>query len=236
MIKSIVKRIINKLGYTIAANPAASTGDNLYRPLYSPWDSEQFDRYYLIASPKTLVSRDRCYVLERLLRHTLQVTGEVLECGVYKGGTSAMLAQILEDCASNKKLYLFDTFEGMPETDKERDLHQKGDFADTSLEAVQQFVSHESRCIYKNGFIPDTFRGLEDLSVSFCHIDLDIYKSIMDSLSFIWPRMNTGGVIVFDDYGFPSCPGARDAVDEFFSSQPSVPLCLHTGQAIVIKE
>jgi len=213
----------------------ASVDSKLYRPRYSPWESEQFDRHFSIAAPKTLVSRDRCYVLQRLLQHSLQITGEVIECGVYKGGTAAMLAQILDESASEKKLYLFDTFDGMPDTDKEKDLHQKGDFADTSLDEVRQFVSRASRCVYKKGFIPDTFRGLESLSVSFCHIDLDIYKSIMDSLIFIWPRMNTGGIIVFDDYGFATCPGARDAVDDFFASQPSVPLCLHTGQAIVIK-
>jgi O-methyltransferase len=65
---------------------------------------------------------------------------------------------------------------------------------------------------------------------------LDIYKSIVDSLNFIWPRLSSGGIIVFDDYGFPTCPGAREAVDDFFSGKSAIPLRLHTGQAIVFKK
>jgi len=61
------------------------------------------------------------------------------------------------------------------------------------------------------------------------------YRSILDSLRFVWPRLSVGGFIVFDYYGFPSCPGARFAVDEFFSGKASVPFCLHTGQAVVFK-
>ena len=47
--------------------------------------------------------------------------------------------------------------------------------------------------------------------------------------------MIPGGMIVFDDYGFPSCPGARRAVDEAFANRPEVPICLPTGQALVVK-
>jgi O-methyltransferase len=57
----------------------------------------------------------------------------------------------------------------------------------------------------------------------------------LDALEFIWPRLVSGGFIVFDDYGFPTCPGAREAVDEFFDAKDSIPLCLPTGQAIVFK-
>lgn len=87
----------------------------------------------------------------------------------------------------------------------------------------------------RKGFIPDTFRGLELARITFAHVDLDIYRSILDSLDFIWPRLTLGGFIVFDDYGFPSCPGARAAVDEFFASSACIPLCLPTGQAVVFK-
>lgn len=236
MIKTTVKRLLARFGYTETKTHQAAPPVGLYRPLYSPWHADAFDRYFATASPSTLVSRDRCYVLERLLKHTLNISGEVVECGVYKGGTAAMLAQILAEANSEKKLYLFDTFQGMPETDEEKDWHRKGDFADTSLESVKQFVGHPDRCIYKPGFIPDTFSGLDDLNISFCHIDVDIYKSIIDSLNFIWPRMGQGGVVIFDDYGFPTCPGALEAVDFFFSSQDAVPLCLQTGQALVIKK
>lgn len=241
MLKKILRRSLRSLGYEVRKLPAAApatsapVATSLYRPLYSPWHSDAFERYFGIARPRTLVSPDRCYVLERLLRQTLPVPGEVFECGVYRGGTAALLWALLNEAKSEKRLFLFDTFEGMPETDPVKDHHKRGDFSDTSLESVRAFVGGGERCIFKPGFIPATFDGLDDLSLSFCHIDVDIYRSIMDSLNFIWPRLSTGGVIVFDDYGFPSCPGAKEAVDEFFQNQQAVPLCLQTGQAIVFK-
>jgi O-methyltransferase len=123
----------------------------------------------------------------------------------------------------------------MPETDSLRDLHRKGDFDDTSAEAVRAYVGADNFCILRPGFIPETFQGLESATIALAHIDLDIYKSILDCLNFVWPRLTVGGFLIFDDYGFPSCPGARAAVDEFFSASSCVPLCLPTGQAVVFK-
>ena len=211
---------------------------DLYQPLFSPWLAErgEFRRYYDIAAPRTLVSADRCHVLYTLLLQALHVAGDVWECGVYKGGTAAMLAALLADKGkSQQRLFLFDTFEGMPETDATEDLHKKGDFADTSVEAVTAYVGHGDLCVVRKGFIPDTFAGLETAQIAFAHIDVDIYRSIIDCLVFIWPRLSSGGFVVFDDYGFSSCPGARAAVDTFFRDKACVPLCLPTGQAVVFK-
>jgi len=232
MIKAVLSHLLKGLGYEIRKIPPANS---LYRPLYSPWHSTDFARYYAIAAPRTLVSVDRCFVLERLFRQTLPIAGDIFECGVYRGGTAALLAALLAEEKSEKRLFLFDTFAGMPATDPERDWHREGNFSDTSLEAVQSFVRGGARCILRKGLIPETFAGLSDVAISFCHIDLDIYKSTMDSVAFIWPRLSLGGAIVFDDYGFVTCPGAKQAVDDFFRTEKAVPVCLQTGQAIVFK-
>jgi O-methyltransferase len=209
---------------------------DLYRPFFSPWlGQSEFRTYYDIALPKTLVSPDRCYILYTLLRQAMHIKGDVWECGVYKGGTAAMMAAILKDNCPSKRLYLFDTFEGMPETDDDKDLHKKGDFSDTSLVAVTNYIGPDYVCVFRKGFMPETFIGLESAQIAFAHIDVDIYKSIIDCLQFIWPRLSYGGFIVFDDYGFPTCPGARLAVDEFFEREACVPLCLPTGQALIFK-
>ena len=150
--------------------------------------------------------------------------------------TSEPLAAVLRDSAQiDKRLYLFDTFQGMPGTDSRRDLHREGDFGDTSAEAVRGYIGGDEFCILRQGLIPDTFKGLESATIAFAHVDLDIYRSILDCLNFVWPRLAFGGFIVFDDYGFSSCPGARAAVDEFFLARACVPLCLPTGQAVVFK-
>lgn len=243
MLKSSIKHLLNKAGLDVRRlnkPPAQTTTDisdgDLYRPLFSPWFGRgDFRRYYDKAAPKTLVSPDRCYILYTLLRQAIRIEGDVWECGVYKGGTAAMMAAILNDSCPSKRLYLFDTFEGMPVTDADKDWHKKGDFADTSLEAVTSYIGHGDLCVVRKGLIPATFTGLESAQIAFAHIDVDIYKSIIDCLQFIWPRLTFGGFIVFDDYGFPTCPGARSAVDEFFLQEACIPLCLPTGQALVFK-
>lgn len=230
----IASMILGALGYQlkrIRPEPQA-----LYQPLYSPWlDQEgEFGAYYRVVEPRTVVTADRCYVLYRLLLQSLSVEGDVWECGVFHGGTAALMAAVLGDRQASKKLYLFDTFEGMPETGAE-DLHAKGNFSDTSVEAVAQFVGHADFCVIRKGFIPQTFAGLEAARIALAHVDVDIYRSVKDCLEFIWPRLARGGFIVCDDYGFPSCPGARAAVDEFFAGKAAFPLCLPTGQALVFK-
>lgn len=239
----MLRKFLAMAGYELRRNRPRNPSERnipnreLYRPLFSPWlGQEDFAVYYALAAPKTLVSSDRCYVLWTLLRQALHLPGDIWECGVYKGGTAAMMAAVLRDSARpDKKLFLFDTFQGMPETDAKKDLHRQGDFRDTSIEAVRAYVGNDDLCVFRPGFIPDTFKDLESATIAFAHIDLDIYKSILDCLNFVWPRLSFGGFLVFDDYGFPSCPGARAAVDEFFSASSCQPLCLPTGQAVVFK-
>lgn len=263
VVKQALRSIVSALGYEVKRlNPPAPLKSNvnaqgdrvrqlnppapfkpkelpdgeLYRPLFSPWLGEgEFKRLYRLAAPRTLVSADRCYVLYTLLRQAIHVNGDIWECGVYRGGTAAMIAAFLKQNMPSKRLFLFDTFEGMPETDENVDWHKEGDFSNTSLEAVADYVGYSDSCTFRRGLIPDTFIGLESAAIAFAHIDVDIYKSVIDCMKFVWPRVSVGGFVVFDDYGFPTCPGARAAVDEFFSSATCIPLCLKTGQAIVFK-
>ena len=209
---------------------------DLYRPTYSPWlGPGDFQRYYALARDRSLVTPDSCYVLYTLLEQALGVPGDIVECGVYKGGTAAMLAARIADKGLSRRLYLFDTFAGMPETDPHLDWHRKGDFGDTSLDVVKAHVGHDEICVFRKGLIPETFGGLEAMRIAFAHVDTDIYQSVLDCIRFVWPRLSVGGFVVFDDYGFATCYGARVAVDEFFANEPCKPLCLSTGQAIVFK-
>ncbi|MEO7027644.1 MAG: TylF/MycF/NovP-related O-methyltransferase, partial [Caulobacteraceae bacterium] len=108
-------------------------------------------------------------------------------------------------------------------------------FADTSLESVRDFVGATADIEYRPGWIPASFAGLEATRYCFAHIDLDLHDSIRDALAYLYPRMTAGGAIVFDDYGFAACPGARRAVDAFFADKPEQPLALTTGQAVVMR-
>jgi O-methyltransferase len=67
-------------------------------------------------------------------------------------------------------------------------------------------------------------------------VDVDILDSVKACCEFLYPRLQAGGFLVFDDYGFPSCPGARQAVDRYFRDKREVPLVLPTGQAVVFRK
>ena len=144
----MLRKILALAGYELRRNRPRNAKERkipdgaFYRPLFSPWlGPGDFRKYYELAAPRTLVSVDRCYVLWILLRQALHLSGDIWECGVYKGGTAAMMAAVMRDSAqSDKKLFLFDTFQGMPETDSEKDIHEKGDFKDTSIETVTSYV------------------------------------------------------------------------------------------------
>ncbi len=168
----------------------------------------------------------------------LRADGDLMEAGVFRGGTARLLREAMAaapDLARGRRLVLFDSFEGMARASGDLDRHRAGDFADTSLEAVRAVMGDEPLVEYRKGWIPESFAGLEARRWCFAHIDLDLHQSIADSLAYLWSRLSPGGVVVFDDYGLASCPGARRAVDEFFAERPEKPLALMTGQAIVFK-
>ena len=228
------RAIADPLWYTLHRNEIPDA--NLYRPLFSPWlGLEPFAGVYEKARRASLVSADRCWVLYTLAMQAMKLPGDVWEIGVYRGGTAALLREGIAQAGGSKRLRLFDTFEGMPETDRAHDLHKKGDFSGAGLEAVQSMVGTDPWISYHRGHVPATFLGLEPERIALAHIDVDIYRSVLDSCGFVYPRLAGGGSMIFDDYGFPTCPGARQAVDEFFSNKPESPLVLPTGQAVVFK-
>jgi O-methyltransferase len=209
-----------------------------YQPLFSPWAGfGEFADFHQRAKSHTLVSPARCYVIYSLARQALSLRGDFWECGVYKGGTAAMIAEILARAPSvpGHRLHLSDTFTGIPAALPDRDIHTAGNFADTSIGLVKSVIGHDDLVSYHVGPMPQSFSGLELSRIAFAHIDVDVYQSVMDCCQFIFPRLTFGGFMVFDDYGFPSCPGARGAVDEYFKETDAFPLILPTGQAVIFK-
>ena len=124
----------------------------------------------------------------------------------------------------------------MPETKKQHDFHDAGDFGDTSLAAVKSLLKDFPNVTFCRGRFPETAGPVQDQLFAFVHIDADIYQSVKDSCAVFYPKMVPGGWMVFDDYGFLSCAGARTAVNEFFVGKPERPIYLPTGQAFIVKQ
>jgi len=206
-------------------------------PLFSPWVGHpDFRRVYEGVKSLTVVSPERCYMLASLARSAMKLNGNFAECGVYKGGTALLLARVLEE-TTDKKFYLFDSFEGLSKENKEHDnCYREGNYAFRSVESVKQALRDYERFIdIRKGWIPETFTGLENERDAFVHVDVDLYQAALDCCEYFYPRLVAGSVMVFDDYGFPACRGEKDAVDEFFEDKPESPTALLTGQAMVFK-
>ena len=212
-----------------------------YDPHYSPWLEPDFRQRTAAIEGNTGLTGQSLYTLVHHLRESLDLDGDVMECGVWRGGSAKLLRDEIIASGKPKALHLFDSFEGMTRVDAVNDRHDVGDFADTSLDHVKRFVTGSPEADpngiahFHQGWIPETFAGLDALKFCFAHIDLDLYQPILDALAFVYPRLASRGTIVFDDYGFASCPGARRAVDAFFADKPERVFSLNTGQAVVIK-
>lgn len=237
-IKSLIPPVIYHAAYQ-AIIVKDIPNKSAYKPHYSPWLEPDFQGMAETVRGNTCLKAEIIYTLLHFLKEALWLDGDVMECGVWRGGSAKLLYEGVREIAPEKRLHLFDSFEGMAETDAALDRHEAGDFSDTSLQHVQNFVSgsngDETAVVFHKGWIPQSFTGLEHLKFCFVHIDLDLHQSILDALAFVYPRLVPRGVIIFDDYGFASCAGARKAVDEFFADKPEAPFVLGTAQAIISK-
>jgi O-methyltransferase len=198
---------------------------------------KSFEELFNIVSPHTIVSSDRLKILYDLAVKGLETPGTYYECGVYKGGTALLLAHVLD---KQRTLRLFDTFTGMPKVNEQYDLHKQGDFKDTTLKSVTELFEYYGfkfpDVVFYEGKIPRTFPKLFEEQIAFAHIDVDIYQSVLDCCEYITPRLSEKGIIVFDDYGFSSCPGAKKAVDEYYENRWEYLYVLYTKQAVISKK
>lgn len=177
----------------------------------------------------------RCFMLYQFLNQIGNLKGDVAEVGVYRGRSGKVIAITAKEF--NKRVFLFDTFEGMPETNPQKDnYYKKGAFNDTSLAQVERFFSDCTNVSIQPGFFPITAKKIVDKKFCFVHVDVDIYQSVKDCCDFFYPRLVQGGIMVFDDPGFADCRGAKLAMDEFFQEKAESPIYLATGQALIIKK
>lgn len=146
--------------------------------------------------------------------------GDVIECGVFRGVTSVLMAKLLELRGSDKKLFLFDSFQGLPEPDRRVDAStrfQKGGWA-ASRQDVEALLAHYGvlqRCVIHEGWFSESLPRLPDgQRFCFAYVDADLYASTVDCLKHLWWRMDPGAIAVFDDYHHPS-GGVRKALDDW---------------------
>ena len=184
-------------------------------------------------------SIERKYNLVQIFQLIMKVNGDVAECGTYKGASAKFLAQQIVKHNLNKQLCLFDSFEGLSKPEDIDGIYWtkadlKCDVSDVE-NTLAKFASAPFIEIY-DGWIPERFNEIADRAFCFVHIDVDLYQPTKDSIAFFYPRMSPGGIILLDDYGFESCPGVTECIDNFMADKPEPIINLASGGAFIIKE
>lgn len=183
---------------------------------YAPWEGdEEFKNLYALVKKNTLVDIYRCYELWNLVQDLNAIEGDILEVGVWRGGTGAILCKASEK-DTKTKVYLADTFTGVVKATEEDTIYRGGEHADTSDKIVEDLLTTTGAVNYKilKGIFPDYFPNVIIDKIKFCHIDVDTYLSAKEVFDYAWPKVEVGGVIIFDDYGFWTCQG----VTKYFNS------------------
>lgn len=193
---------------------------------------EAFLGWYRQEEPDNRHSADRKYTLRELSGLVAGVPGDIAECGVYRGASAELMGRQLP----GKHLHLFDSFAGLSAPSEVDGAYWRpGDLAVGEDAVVQRLTRAGLTHTVHKGWIPERFGEVADVRFALLHVDVDLHQPTADSLAFFWPRLEPGALVVLDDYGFTSCPGARAAVDEFLADRPERLVRLTTGQAMVQK-
>jgi O-methyltransferase len=200
------------------------------------WDDIKFNKYLIKFNEIDGKNTDRHWMQYQLMRLVRDVPGNTAECGVYAGAGSYIICKVnKENELLDRTHYIFDSFEGLSNPlDCDGEHWIKGDMT-CSIEVVKNNLSEFSNISMHKGWIPERFKDVENLQFCFVHIDVDLYQPTFDSIKFFYSRMNEGGLIVCDDYGFTSCPGATKAIDQFLSDKKEKMISLSCGGGFLIK-
>ncbi len=199
------------------------------------WDNEMFSHYLEQFDERYGMNTDRRWMLYKLLRLTENVPGDTAECGVFQGADSYIICQSNKQSKFERIHHMFDSFEGVSKPgDNDGDYWYEGSLA-CSVEKVKENLGSFNKIQFYKGWIPERFSEVENITLSFLHIDVDLYQPTKDSFAFFYPKMNEGGVIICDDYGFNTCPGATKAIDDFLQGKKEQMIPLSSGGGFLIK-
>ncbi|MBV9336569.1 MAG: class I SAM-dependent methyltransferase [Solirubrobacterales bacterium] len=206
---------------------------------YAPWQSDKtFQRIYRMVKRNTLIDVWRCYELWGLLGEITNVPGAILEVGVWRGGSGALMAWRAASLGMSEHVYLCDTWEGVVKTGPSDIYYHDGKHDDASRQMVEALLRDMQLTNVKllQGIFPDdTSDRVEDNVFRLVHIDVDVYQSARDVFRWAWPRLSEGGIVVFDDYGCPATPGVTEFVNEQRGLEDRLLLHNLNGHGIVIK-
>jgi len=193
---------------------------------------------YVRANNLSMCSTNNLYTTAIAAKHIAQkkIVGDFVECGVFRGGNAIIAAKIFKMYESENKVYLFDTFTGMPEPGKydvktstqapaqdKYSVVKKSEYTNWAYASIEEVKENfkklsllDSNIIFIKGKVEDTLFQVNQLpdTISFLRLDTDWYESTKKELEILYEKLIPGGILVIDDYA--NWNGVRKAVDEFF--------------------
>ena len=235
---SFVEHFLSRFALTRKSRLAARDAASI------PPDLSDDDRGIVTAvRPYTMTTPERVIALLDAVRHVTRnaIPGAIVECGVWRGGSMMATAMaLLAEGDNSRDLYLYDTFEGMPDpTQKDAWLDgtpasellskasQKSKiWARAPIDGVRERLIEtgypEERIHLVEGKVEDTIPGVCPERVALLRLDTDWYESTRHELEHLYPRLVDGGILILDDYG--RWKGSRQATDEYFAAAKNKPL------------
>ena len=225
---NLIKKILAKFGISVS---------RIRGNIFSPDISKEYVAIYKKVSPYTMTSSDRLFALCDAVRYIqdAKVSGDIVECGVWKGGSMMAIAEMLlaNPIGIERNLYLYDTFSGMSQPGDE-DIDHAGEQA-LNLLTSEDLKTRESvlcyapleqvknamdlteypveKIHYLKGRVEETLREFVPNKIALLRLDTDWYESTKYEMEYLFPKLEVGGVIIIDDYGH--WMGAKKAVDEY---------------------
>jgi len=227
------KWFLKRFGYEIVPTEVPLSGE--YPPDFEP---EEIADYRAVA-PFTLTGPERTVTLMRAIQYLVKhrIPGDVVECGVWKGGSMMAAARaLIRQGSTERRLWLFDTFEGLPEpTDDDVSVCGRDAWEDHRTEWMSIPQEEVRAAVLSTGYpsknvllvagrVEETVPAQSPDQIALLRLDTDWYESTRHELIHLYPRLVPRGILIVDDYGH--WRGARKATDEYFEAE-GIPIYLH---------
>lgn len=228
----ITNKLFQKTGYRLAKIAQFEQ--------WPPDIEPAFIALYNQVGPHTMVNVERTYALYQAIEyiHSNKIAGDLVECGVWKGGSMMLAALTLKKIGdTSRHIYLYDAFKGLPPpTEKDifvrsgqpiMDVWEKTKMEGVNLwcYATKEECERNMRAIgypmekihIVDGWVEDTIPQNTPRQIALLRLDLDFYKATKHVLPHLFPRISRGGIFLSDNYGH--FKGEQDAIDEYLKER-----------------
>lgn len=243
LITRLIKSLANRYGYSVIPK-AAYAQDGLYT-LHSAsfMNEKRFARAYADGEATEswcgAAIHWRVHVACWLADRAIARQGDLIECGVNRGGMARSILSYCSGQLDNKRFFLLDTFDGIPDsilTQRERSHDElfKKSYSECYQSVVETFRRFPNAYPIR-GLVPETLDQVDSRQFCFIHIDMNNASSEIAAAEYLWPLLVDGGIMLLDDYGWQINADQRNAFDRFAAERGMTVLGLPTGQGVLMK-